>query len=169
MTRPKQSALLVTLLVLLLSMLAPSSAGSAQKHAWGITAAPSTSPLYTTARGWQVCGAHAPLWMQEIGRSGITRMRARYELRGAYDPGLPGLAYQVTPWHFSGSFPDDHRSFWTVRGVYLYPASLRFYAGNQYSLRAKMVWERPSFWRPDIVRAATLGAVGCEQDINFAG
>lgn len=138
------------------------SADSAQKHRWGLAQSPSTSYLYVTNTGHQVCGAHAPLWMQELGTSGITRMRARYELRGYYDAGLPGLAYQYTPWFYSASFPDDYRSFWTVRGLHLHPRQLRFYAGGRYSLRTKMVWERPSFWHRDIVRAVTLGAVGCE-------
>lgn len=144
------AALLVA--VALVSSAAPSLAAP-KKMAWAIT-----QTAGSTLHG-NGCTASGQIYVREYGKSGVTRFRTRWELRGPYDPGyLP--TYARTTYSWSGSFPNDHQSFgtyFTLPGGYL-----NFAQGKQFALWAKMVGERPSFWQRDIVRKGTLGLVACE-------
>ncbi len=143
------AALLVA--VALVASAAPSFA--ATKMAWSITQ--SADSMH---RG-NGCTATGQVYVREYGKSGVTRFRTRWELRGPYDPGyLP--TYAKTGYTRSGAFPNDQRSFgsyFTLPGGYI-----NFAQGKEYALWARMVGERPSFWQRDIVRKGALGPVACE-------
>jgi hypothetical protein len=111
---------------------------------------------FHTSKG--ACATFVRMWGQELGVSGVTRLRARFERRAPYDPGwLP--TYGKTAWQYSLYFPNDYRShhmwFWSTL---VYPA------GGRYSLHFVLVGERPSFWQPDLKKRTTVkGGIGCEQ------
>lgn len=110
------------------------------------------------------CSATAQVWVQEHGKSGVTRFKTRWELRGYYDTGiLP--TYGSKGWWRSGSFRNDHKSY-TIDFKLPY-GYLNFASGKQYSLWAKSVGERPSWWQRDIVRRVRTGYVACESNAGF--
>jgi hypothetical protein len=109
-----------------------------------------------TSKG--ACATFVKMWGQEMGLSGVTRLRARFERRSPYDPGwLP--TYGKTAWQYSAYFPNDYRShyqwFWSTL---VYPS------GGRYSLRFVLIGERPSFWQRDLRRSfGVTGGIGCER------
>jgi hypothetical protein len=106
------------------------------------------------------CVGRATFWHQELGDSGINRLRAKVELRGQYDTtGLPLVTYGDTGWLYSKPFPDDARSLyvtWWTRLNYPY--------GHIYSAQAILIGERPSFWQLDRKMRVTLGEYACTGD-----
>lgn len=106
------------------------------------------------------CVGRAAVWHQEMGASGITRLRAKFELRGQYDTtGLPLLTYADTGWLYSAEFPDDDRSYW-----HMWWPTLRYMTGGIYSGWGILIGERPSFWEPDRKLTASLGEFACVAD-----
>jgi hypothetical protein len=107
------------------------------------------------------CGYEAFTWAWEHGMSGVTRLRTRYELRGLNDPGfLP--TYAKTGYATSGFFANDARSYsknFHIAHTLVSPP------GATYSVWAKAVGERPSFWQRDLVVKMRLGATGCENEL----
>jgi hypothetical protein len=117
------------------------------------------NPVMSHYHGARACTATSAIWLQELGSSGITRLRAEWELRSTYDPGyLP--TYAKSGWAKSAQFPDDPQSRW-IKPLKLSAGSLTFGRGRTFALWAQMVGERPSFWKPDVTRRAELGDVGC--------
>lgn len=118
-----------------------------------------------SSQNWgRACSATAQVWVQEIRKSGVTRFKTRWELRGYYDTGiLP--TYGSKGWWHSGSFRNDHRSF--VIDFKLPYGYLNFGTGKQYSLWAKSVGERPSWWQRDIARRVRTGYVACESSVGM--
>lgn len=113
-----------------------------------------------SSRAWgRGCTAGATVWMQEIYKSGITRFKVRWELRGYYDTGIMPTYNRVGWWH-SGAFPNDYLSYWV--DMTLPYGYLNFAPDRQFSLWAKAVGERPSWWRPDLARRVKAGTAMCE-------
>lgn len=131
---------------------------AATKMRWGYYDATTSTVLRSGT-----CSAAANIWAQELGKSGITRLRVQWQLRGPYDPGyLP--TYFKTGWYRGGGFPDDARSFYS--GFRLNYGIVNFATNKQFSLWAKMVGERPSFWKPDVVIKRSVGDVACSSDLT---
>lgn len=105
------------------------------------------------------CTATGEIWVQEHRKSGVTRFKTRWELRGYYDTGIMPT-YGSVGWWSSTPFPDDYASYWMYFGLpYGY---LNFSSGKQFSLWAKSGGQRPSWWRPDLTRRVRVGELGCE-------
>lgn len=113
----------------------------------------------------QGCTATGTVWAQEYMKSGVTRFKARWELRGYYDSGMFPTHGSVGWWR-SASFPNDYLSCWVDFALpYGY---LNFAAGKQFSLWAKAVGERPSWWRPDLTRRVRVGEPACSWGVPAA-
>lgn len=138
-------------LALVLGALNPMYATAHTPLRWGFFAQP------TSVFDAGACVSTARVWLQELGRSGVTRLKAKFERRAPYDTGLPGLSYETRGWLYSLPFPDDGRSLYLA-----FQPWFRYPAGGEYHIRAVMVGERPSFWRPDHKLKASLGRIGCE-------
>lgn len=138
--------------VLALSAALPPTARAHETMRWGWSA-----PLETSYED-PACLSGATIWHQELGLSGITRLRAKFERRGPYDPGLPGLTYGSTGWMYSTTFPNTALSMWIRYRFYF-----RYPPNNLYSVRAVLIGERPSFWQPDRRLTAHLGEIICEE------
>ena len=122
-----------------------------------------TRPMTSEINDRNSCDTTGTIWHQELGMSGVTRLRAKFELRGRYDPGyIPGLTYAVTNWVYSIEFPDDGLSQWIN-----WPFRLRHPVGPTFQVRAILIGERPSFWRPDRKIATNIGNAVCYVDITF--
>jgi len=116
------------------------------------------SPVTVTQTGPDRCTATTAVWLQELGSSGVNRLRVKFELKGYYDPGyLP--SYGSTNWAKSNTFPDDSLSY--SMGFNLNPY---FYISNgkTMSVWAKFIGQRPSFWKPDLKIHKKLGDVTCD-------
>ena len=148
----------------------PRSRGGSASHRRAVVAVvlavvvgllPLTAAAQTDHRWWWVwfrvnqvdavnltCDYGARIGLQEIGTSGITRLRVQFRKK-FWRSSLP---YSYGAWQWSNYFPDDARSFYENR----------FYAWKQVQstqvryLEAKMVWEIPSFWNPDKVEKAVV-------------
>ena len=117
---------------------------------WGINRPP------TSENVGEACVSSTTVWLQELGRNGVTRLRAKFERRALYDTGIPGTSYSTTGWVRSGAFPDDERNFWSYFSV-----TFRYFPGGRYNIRARFIGERPSFWRPDYRLNVIVGEIGC--------
>jgi len=119
-----------------------------------------------SSRGSLVCTPTARVWSQELRKSGVDRLRARFELKGPYAEGwLP--SYSKTEWMYTARFPDDINSYnfhWTLR-----PDVLTFGNGKQVAIWAKLIGERPSFWKPDLKFHFKVGVVGCDGVLDPGG
>jgi hypothetical protein len=103
------------------------------------------------------CIARGKIWHQELGDSGINRLRAKFELRGQYDTtGIPLLTYGDTGWMYSKPFPDDARSLYVT-----WTMALRYAYGHIFSGWAILIGERPSFWQRDRKLTFRLGEMAC--------
>jgi hypothetical protein len=148
----------LVVVVLTAALLLPSTPGTAAtKMIWGITQRADVT-LWAAS-----CSAVGQVWAKEFGASGVTRFRARWELRSPYDTGwLP--TYAKTSYVYSAPFPNDARNFYqyfTLReGRVNYPAN------KEFALWVKIVGERPSFWQRDIVRKGSLGRIGCNLNVG---
>jgi hypothetical protein len=107
------------------------------------------------------CLSSGGVWHQELGSSGITRLRANFERRGANDPGIPGLAYGSTGWMYTTPFPDDYRNFYAT----WFP-KFRYPPGGVYHVRMILIGERPSFWQPDRKITTSLGEIACIVEVE---
>lgn len=118
------------------------------------------STPYNTPLGRSACTASSRHWVQELGKSGVTRLRSQWVLRSPNDTGiLP--TYGRTNWAYSPSFQNDAMSRYAYFRLPAY--TLNFSAGSEYALWTKNVGERPSWWQRDLVVKTNLGALGCEQ------
>jgi hypothetical protein len=136
-------------LVVTLALQTPTNAHETLR--WGFGRMP-TSRVVTGA-----CVSSAQIWVQEVGMSGINRLRVKFERRGPYDPGFPGLTYASSGWMYSRAFPDDSLSYY----VY-FSWAFRYPAGGRYQMRSVMIGERPSFWQPDRKITGRVGDIGCD-------
>lgn len=144
--------------VILGNSLNPSPANAHTGLRWGINRPPASQIV------GEACVSTTTVWLQELGRNGVTRLRAKFERRAYYDPGIPGTSYSTTGWVHSASFPDDARNFWSY-----FSATFRFFPGGRYNIRARFIGERPSFWRPDYRLNVIVGEIGCDPlDPGFA-
>lgn len=143
-------------LALVASSLNPAPAAAHTPLRWGINQPP------TSENVGEACVSSTTIWLQELGRNGVTRLRAKFERRGYYDPGIPGTSYSTTGWVHSASFPDDERNFWSF-----FSATFRYFPGGRYNIRARFIGERPSFWRPDYRLNVIVGEIGCPLDPGF--
>lgn len=165
----------VALVVLLASLVLTSQASAgvhaehvAQQSTGGGTSMTMGVRAAAQSQNWgRGCSAYSRVWVQEHRKSGVTRFKTRWELRGYYDTGiLP--TYGSKGWWRSSRFRDDHASRWL--NFTLPYGYLNFSSGKQYSLWAKSVGERPSWWRPDITRRIRTGYVACEnQGLTIIG
>lgn len=100
------------------------------------------------------------VYVQEYGESGVTRLRARFELRGPNDPRNAAtmlFSYARTPWYSSWEFPDDHLNYYQRFGTRIRRP------GGGLAVWVHAVGERPSFWSRDIVRVGKLGVHQCSE------
>lgn len=121
--------------------------------------APTTHP-----NGSGGCTAADTAGVLELGRSGTTRLRIQWQLRGVHDINAHFPTYAKTGWAYSSVFPNDHLSYyfqgWLPRGIVSWPGQ-----NSAYALWTKMVGERPSFWQRDLVIKVRQGQVGgCADD-----
>lgn len=139
---------------LLASAMVAGPAASHDTMRWGWA-----KPLVNTFE-YPSCVGRAAIWHQELGGSGITRLRAKFELRGQYDTtGIPWLTYADTGWLYSGVFPDNAQSYWTT-----WWPTLRYPYAHIYSGWGVLIGERPSFWQTDRKLSARLGEYACIAD-----
>jgi hypothetical protein len=96
--------------------------------------------------------------VQELGSSGINRLRFRFDLHNFYDPSESTWTSQLsTGWLYGPQFPDDARSFYTT-----FHYSLGHWMGTIYKGRAIALGERPSFWQPDRKIGQNVGDILCD-------
>lgn len=147
--------LLMAAILITTAMPAAPRAAAAQTMTYGVNRRASAAP-------WgEGCTADARVWVQEIGKSGVTRFRGRWELRGKYDSGLFPI-HGKTGWYVSRSFPNNAASKFVYFSVG--NGMLNFFSNKEYSLWAKLVGERPSFWQRDVVLRPNLGTIICSND-----
>lgn len=150
----RRRILAVALLVVPLTLFTPSVDAQQPQFTAGIYRVPQSS-LWGRA-----CTVSTTVWGWEHGRSGVTRIKAQFDLRGPNDPGYLFYYYRKG-WYYGSRFPDDSLSYYQyftiTNGTFTFPI------GNRYALWAKVVGERPSFWQADLVRKGRLSnGVGCE-------
>lgn len=118
---------------------------------WGYGAA------LTTQTDGVACTSTARIWFQELGLSGVVRLKVRFELRAPYDPGIPGTSYASRGWFYSREFPDDARNHWAP-----FAAAFRYEPYKTFKIRVIMAAERASFWRADHkLKVDLTPEVGC--------
>ncbi len=145
---------LVVLLIAVASLL-PASTSGQTAFIWGIN-----QPLasYGSVRVPFSCTPTARVWTMEIGKSGITRLRTQFAVRGPYDPGyLP--SWWKSSWYAGGSFPDDALSYYTYFALWF--DTITVGNGKQVAVWAKMIGEKPSFWARDAKIHKSLGTFTC--------
>lgn len=136
-------------------VIAPGSAASA----WGPGYGDSTQ-LRAWSRGVAsvVQGKHCSIagaaGVQELGKNHVTRLKIKFELRGANDSTSWAPTYRTVGYYYSGKFADDTRSFYFTSR-----AGMSIEIGSTYSLWAVVVGERG--WRRDFKARVNLGSVGC--------
>jgi hypothetical protein len=110
------------------------------------------------------CEIGAVATLKEIGQSGITRLKAKFELRDPTTPwwfGLLGRWY-TRGYYYSSYFPNDSSNYWEA--FKSGPPWFSTFVGPHFAVWLKGVGERPSFWQPDVVIHARLGDVGCDDN-----
>lgn len=105
------------------------------------------------------CTTSAQVTLQELGKSGVNRLRTQWQLRSPNDINGQLFTYLKTGWAYSGRFPDDGLSYHQRFGIV--PGVVNFASNREFALWAKMVGERPSFWQRDLVIRGNLGTVAC--------
>jgi hypothetical protein len=106
------------------------------------------------------CVVAGATWVQELGASGVDRLRFRVNLFNSYDPVQTSWAAPLsTGWMYGPSFPDDARSFYTT-----FRYSLRHITTNLYKVRQVGIGERPSFWETDRKLTVSAGDALCNVD-----
>ena len=91
------------------------------------------------------CVVRGATWVQELGASGINRLRFRFNLHNSYDPFESSYAAVFsTGWIYSATFPDDARSLYVT-----FHYSVGHWDATLYKAREVAIGERPSFWQPD--------------------
>lgn len=148
-------AVLALTLVASLVFAAPVAAKIAMQW-WVVT------PVTTTYHDEASCLSTGKVGHQELGLSGITRLRARFQLRTQYDPGHLPYVPATSSWYYSGAFPDDARNF---RASWSY--GFRYKQNKEYWIQATLIGERPGFWRPDRKIKANLGEVVCYTQVDL--
>jgi hypothetical protein len=130
------------------------AARAAVQMQWGIK-----DPVHAVRIG-AGCWAAGGIWVRELGSSGVNRLRVQWQLRSHYDTGiLP--THAKTGWFKSVQFLNDSAS--RYNNFVLPPGHLNLLLGNADAVWAKMVGERPSFWKPDLVMKGRHGFVApCE-------
>lgn len=115
---------------------------------------PTTSP-----NGSGGCTAADTAGVMELGKSGTTRLRIQWQLRGVNDINAHFFTYGKTGWAYSSIFGNDHLSYYFSGRL---PAGILSWPGqnSRYALWTKMVGERPSFWQRDLVVKVPQGEVG---------
>ena len=113
-----------------------------------------------------VCTVTGRVVVQELGKHGVTLLKASRELKGPNCPGwLP--SYASTAYGKTLSFPNDEVSHHHV--FELAPGHLTFVKGGIYALWGKTAGQRA--WRKDFTRHFSIGDVSdCERapgKINF--
>jgi hypothetical protein len=145
----------LTAVALLFGQAGPATA--ATQLAWGYRLAPSSR---VDARA---CVSSTRIWLSEYGKSGVTRLKAKFERRAPQDPGIPGTSYGTRGWYYSGYFPNDAVSYWSD-----FSASFRYPVGGVYKIRAVLVGERPSLWQRDLkIKVDLSPTIGCELGGGF--
>lgn len=148
-------AALAFMLVMAFSPAAPVSAAS--KLQYGVQVPP-ISGEFTSPSGAAQCRMSAAIWLQELGQSGVTRLKATFELRGVYDPGWL-FTYATSGPYYSLPFPNDATSYI----AYFHPdRAFRTFVGPRYNIWVKGVGERPSFWQLDVKIHGDLGEAYCD-------
>lgn len=142
-------AVLALTLVASLVFAAPVAAQIAMRW-WVVT------PVTTTYYDENSCHSTGRVGHQELGRSGITRLRARFQLRTQYDPGHLPYVPATTRWFYTLPFPDDGRSLY-----HTWSYGFRYKLDRTYWIQATLIGERPGLWRPDRKIKANLGEVIC--------
>jgi hypothetical protein len=154
----RRRAVRLLLVVALLGTASPASAADGLDWGLGLDGVGATSTFQeaTQSTPYGICTVTAQVWLRELGLSGVTRLRGRFELRSVYDPGfLP--TYQKTPWNWTIElFADDSVSHWGY-----FNARLNIPVGGVYALWFVGIGERPSFWQPDLKLHGRIGEVGC--------
>ena len=136
--------------------LVPASASGEANFRWGTSVPLTNSP---SVRVEHSCTPTATIWTQEVGKSGITRLRTQFAIRGPYDPGyLP--SHWKSNWAKSGIFPDDFQNYYqpfalSFDGITVGP-------GKHVAVWAKMIGEKPSFWHRDAKIHKSLGTFICQ-------
>lgn len=115
------------------------------------------------------CTASASLTLKEFGKSGVTRLRVQWQLRGVNDLDGHFPTYAKSGWAYSQVFPNDALSyymrFYLPQGHIIWPGQ-----NSRYALWAKMIGERPSFWQRDLKIRASQGEVGgCDGGFYYPG
>lgn len=106
------------------------------------------------------CVLSGATWVQELGDSGINRLRFRVNLHNTYDPFESSFAaVYSTGWMYSATFPDDARSLYVT-----FRYSLGHWSTTLYKAREVAIGERPSFWQTDRKLSLSAGDALCNPD-----
>lgn len=144
-------------LALLLATAVPVSAGCGCLR-WG-EFTPMTSTHDTAPGVAPRCLTTVNVWLQELGVSGVTQLKARFQLRSPNDPGFPLIGvYQEQGWFESRVFPDDFNHYYRP-----FQVVFKTFIGGQYAIHAKFVGVRPGFWQRDrTIEVVLPGVAGCD-------
>ncbi|WP_349897054.1 hypothetical protein [Parafrigoribacterium soli] len=147
------AAILVALLVIApgtaASAWGPGYGDSAQLRAW-------SGGVASVVQGTR-CSVAGAAGVQELSKNHVTRLKIKFELRGANDVTSWAPTYRTLGYYYSAKFPDDTRSFYFTSR-----AGMRVEIGSNYSLWAVVVGERG--WRRDFKTRINLGSVGCSTE-----
>jgi hypothetical protein len=135
----------------------PSAALPGINYGWSPSMAWGYGVHASSANSGNRCQAVVKVWIRENGKSGVTQLKAKFELRAKYDSGFYGTSYQTRGWFYSGSFPDNATNYYQYFGGRFF-----FPVGGTYYIRGVLVGIRPGFWRIDRQTSVNLGEVGCE-------
>ncbi len=103
------------------------------------------------------CVLRGATWVQELGASGVNRLRFRFNLHNSYDPFESSYAAVFsTGWIYSATFPDDARSLYVT-----FHYSLGHWDTTLYKAREVAIGERPSFWQTDRKLSRSVRDVIC--------
>lgn len=146
-------------LVLLLTVVVgvvPSSTSGQSNFKWGVS---TPVEVHNSARELWSCTPTTKVWSQEIGESGITRLRARFELRGPFDTGLLPTWWE-SEWLRSAQFPNDTLNY-SERFTLAFDG-VTVGNGKQLAVWTVLIGEKPSFWARDAKIKQSVDTFICE-------
>lgn len=143
-------------MILVVSLILASPVAAQDSMVWWVI-----TPLTTTYHDETSCQSTGRVGHQEFGQSGVTRLRAKFELRTQYDPGYLPYVPASTGWLYADAFPDDAANYWTWWSYWF-----RYAQNKEYWIRGILIGERPSLWQADLKLHAHLGDAICYTQVQ---
>lgn len=156
-SRPARLTVAIATLVLMILSTSPSHASS-KDLTFGVNQQP-RSVLNNRA-----CVISTRIWAQELGKSGVTRLKAQFKLHAPYVQSYyPFPTYHTTNWLRTSRFPNDAQNY-----AQYFSVNIRQPPGGRYALWTRVVGERPSLFLQDRAISHRLGDVGCEGGVGHS-